>query len=84
MFAIEHISYIETHHYQIVDYIMCCYPDEMVLTLIFHEEKQKYNYYIVFYEFKADNIVKNYKPRPLEEAQIAFPKYNLNEQNYGF
>ena len=86
MFPVEQVCYIETHHYKIVEHLMVTFPDEIQGFLILDEDLNKYNYYITHYfiNYDPEQIIKNFSPQSLEEAQKTFPKYSLNEGNYGF
>lgn len=81
---------VEMPSYIIVDQILIDGTGDFHAVLIFNEQVEKYNFYIISirhpYPEKKDaqSIVEAYPPLSMEMAKDFFPKYDLNEMNYGF
>lgn len=62
----------------------CPFGNDFYYVIVSSFTSPKVNAYGTYNEFHPYNLVKYYKPLTLKEAQIIFPEFKLNEQNYGF
>lgn len=90
MIPVEIVWNVESPRYVIIDKIIIDGTGDFVSVLILNEDIDKYNSYIISTQYpfprkkNAESIVETYSPLNLEMAKMFFPKYELNDFNYGF